>query len=55
MEQEASPFITHLGLKEDTDFFPSEMPFKAFRGEHKTCDITVVTNGQDTVYGTITI
>lgn len=52
MEQEASPFVSHLGLKQDADFFPSETPFKAFRGTYETCELTVVTNGQDSVYGT---
>ena len=51
MEDEASPFVSHLGLKQDADFFPAEAPFKAFRGSHKTCEVTVVTNGQDSVYG----
>jgi 5'-methylthioadenosine nucleosidase len=52
MQDEASPFVNHLGLEQDTDFFPKETPFKAFRGKHNTCDLTVVTNGQDSVYGT---
>lgn len=52
MEEEASPFVSHLGLEADDDFFPPETPFKAFRGDHKGCALTVVTNGQDSVYGT---
>lgn len=52
MEAEASPFIDHLGLKPDTSFFPTETPFHAFRGKHKDCELTVITNGKDEVHGT---
>jgi len=52
MEAEAKPFIEHLGLSSSNDFFPSEAPFLAFQGKHNSCQITVVTNGKDTVHGT---
>lgn len=52
MEAEAKPFVEHLGLEIDKSFFSSKTPFEAYRGEHKGCDITVVTGGKDTVYGT---
>lgn len=52
MEAEAAPFVEHLGLEADADFFPVEAPFKSFRGQYKSCDVTVVTNGQDSVHGT---
>jgi len=51
MEDEAAPFVSHLGLELVKDFFPAETPFKAYRGKHESCDVTVVTNGQDAVYG----
>lgn len=53
MEAEAQPFIDHLGLKRETDFFPPQVPFHAFSGkidsEHQ---VTVVTNGKDHIYET---
>jgi len=52
MEAEAKPFVEHLGLKQDKSFFSSKTPFEAFRGEYNGCDITVVTGGKDSVYGT---
>ena len=52
MEDEAKPFIDHLGLKADTAFFPKEAPFHAFTGSYKNCEITVVTSGKDTVHDT---
>ena len=52
MEAEATPFIDHLQLQRDEDFFPKETPFHAFRGKHKSCNLTVITNGKDEVYGT---
>ena len=52
MEAEASPFIRHLNLQPDPTFFPTETPFRAFRGRHNSCNLTVVTNGADAVYGT---
>lgn len=52
MEAEASPFVTHLSLEKDDSFFPEKSPFKAFVGIHESCQLTVVTNGKDTVYGT---
>lgn len=52
MEAEASPFVSHLSLQPDDNFFPKQVPFKAFRGHHEGCDITVITNGKDHVHGT---
>lgn len=52
MEAEASPFVKHLGLAEEDGFFPSEVPFLAFSGEHKSTKVTVITLGKDAVYGT---
>ena len=53
MEAEAAPFISKLGLKVEEDFFPSDTtPFKAYRGQHENCELTVVTNGKDDVHGT---
>jgi len=52
MEAEASPFVEHLGLETDDTFFPKQVPFKAFRGTHEGCEVTVVTNGKDHVHGT---
>ena len=51
MEAEADPFVKHLSLENDETFFPSTTPFLAFRGRYKNCDVTVVTNGKDNVYG----
>mmetsp|Transcript_4257 Transcript_4257/g.8886 ORF Transcript_4257/g.8886 Transcript_4257/m.8886 type:complete len:283 (-) Transcript_4257:226-1074(-) len=55
MEQEAAPIVNHLGLESDENFFPPAAPFTAHRGvygEDENCQITVVTSGKDTVYGT---
>jgi 5'-methylthioadenosine nucleosidase len=52
MEAEASPFVNHLNLQPDLSFFPSETPFRAFRGKHNNCHLTVITNGKDEVHGT---
>eukprot|EP00555_Chaetoceros_dichaeta_P002623 CAMPEP_0198249672 /NCGR_PEP_ID=MMETSP1447-20131203/1121_1 /TAXON_ID=420782 /ORGANISM="Chaetoceros dichaeta, Strain CCMP1751" /LENGTH=236 /DNA_ID=CAMNT_0043934357 /DNA_START=154 /DNA_END=864 /DNA_ORIENTATION=- len=52
MEAEAAPFVKHLSLESDDTFFPATTPFQAFRGQYKNCDVTVVTNGKDDVYGT---
>ena len=52
MEAEASPLINHLNLQPDTSFFPTESPFHAFRGKHNNCNLTVITNGKDSVHGT---
>jgi len=51
MEAEADPFVKHLSLEHDKTFFPTTTPFQAFRGQHGQCDVTVVTNGKDHVYG----
>ena len=52
MEAEASPFVNHMELKPAEGFFPTETPFQAFKGKHKSCDLTVITNGKDGVCGT---
>jgi len=52
MEAEASPFVTHLGLQADPTFFPPQTPFNAFRGKYNSCELTVVTNGKDTIHNT---
>jgi 5'-methylthioadenosine nucleosidase len=52
MEAEAMPFIQHLSLERDHEFFPSMTPFHAFKGQYHECDVTVVTNGKDSVYET---
>jgi len=52
MEAEAAPFVDYLKLKKDESFFPSNVSFEAFVGNHNSCDVTVVTNGKDSVYGT---
>ena len=51
MKEEATPFVEHLGLALDEKFFQKEAPFKAYRGSYESCAVTVVTNGQDNVYG----
>lgn len=52
MEAEAAPFCEHLQLKKLDDFFPSQVAFQAFSGEHHGCKVTLVTNGKDDVYDT---
>ena len=52
MEAEATPFVNHLNLQPDKSFFPAETPFHAFRGKHRECQLTVITNGKDEVHGT---
>jgi 5'-methylthioadenosine nucleosidase len=52
MEAEAAPFIQHLNLQYDSDFFHKKSPFQAYRGKHNSCNLTVITNGKDTVHGT---
>ena len=52
MEAEANPFIEHLNLQKVDGFFPSNTPFHAFSGSHGTCQVTVVTNGKDSVHQT---
>lgn len=52
MEAEAAPFIKHLNLEKQVDFFPKKAPFEAFTGLYEECNVTVVTNGKDEVYGT---
>jgi len=51
MASEARPFVEHLDLEPNTDFFPPEVPFLAYSGSHHGCALTVVTNGVDHVYG----
>ena len=52
MEAEATPFVEHLALTLDEDFFPHEAPFCAYSGTHGETRVTVVTNGKDSVYET---
>ena len=52
MEDEAKPFIEHLGVEKQDSFFSSNLPFQAFSGKYEGCSVTVVTNGKDAVYGT---
>jgi 5'-methylthioadenosine nucleosidase len=53
MEAEATPFIEHLQLEKLSDFFPSHLPFVAYRGIYQTTTlVTLITNGKDTVYTT---
>ena len=52
MEHEAAPFIEHINLKKQDDFFSPKAPFEAFSGTYGECNVTVVTNGKDEVHGT---
>lgn len=57
MEAEATPFIEHLQLQKIDDYFPSHLPFLAYRGLYpdnssSNTQVTVITNGKDAVYGT---
>lgn len=52
MEQEASPFVEHLGLTQVEGYFPPQTPFLAFEGQHGDVQVTVITLGKDKVYGT---
>lgn len=52
MEAEATPFVEHLELTLQEDFFPPEAPFLAYSGMHREVTVTVVTNGKDSVYDT---
>jgi nucleoside phosphorylase len=53
MEAEATPFIEHLQLQKVPDYFPSHLPFLAYRGIYQeTVQVTVITNGKDSVYHT---
>ena len=52
MEQEARPFVEHLGLSQVEGFFPSHSPFLAFEGTSGACNVTVITFGKDQIYGT---
>ena len=53
MEAEATPFVEHLELTLQEDFFPPQAPFRAYTGTHGEVTVTVVTNGKDVVYDTI--
>ena len=53
MEAEADPFVQHLDLQLDNSFFPSNTPFRAFRGIYNDCCLTVITNGKGDVHGTV--
>lgn len=54
MEAEAAPLIEHLELVPKTEeIFPPQVPFHAFTGKwNDEHDITVITNGKDTIYQT---
>ena len=57
MEQEATPFVEHLGLTRVEGYFPSQTPFLAFEGgvggeDNNGIQVTVITMGKDAVYGT---
>jgi 5'-methylthioadenosine nucleosidase len=58
MEAEATPFIEHLQLQKVPDYFPSHLPFVAYRGMYpkdnttNALQVTVITNGKDNVYHT---
>jgi 5'-methylthioadenosine nucleosidase len=53
MEAEAAPFVEHMQLVLQADFFPKEAPFLAYTGMHgDSVQLTVVTNGKDAVYET---
>lgn len=53
MEAEAMPFVEHLALKRKEDFFESHLPFEAYTGPfHDDGQITLITNGKDSVYET---
>lgn len=53
MEAEAKPFIEHMGLSLNPDFFPPQVPFLAYEGMHgEETKLTVITNGKDNVYNT---
>lgn len=52
MEAEAKPFVEHLGLQQQPDFFPPQAPFLAFTGNYNESKVTVVTSGKDRIYAT---
>jgi 5'-methylthioadenosine nucleosidase len=52
MEAEAAPFVEHLNLGKMDDYFPAQVPFLAYSGHHEGCQLTVVTNGKDSLHGT---
>ena len=52
MEAEALPFVEHLDLKQRDDLFPAETAFLAYTGQHGDAEVTVITGGKDSVYGT---
>jgi len=53
MEAEAKPFIEHMQLELQKDFFPKEVPFLAYSGMHgDSTKVTCITNGKDSVYDT---
>lgn len=52
MEAEAAPFIEHLNLELRSGVFPPQAPFLAYSGTHNDVEVTVVTNGKDSVYKT---
>jgi 5'-methylthioadenosine nucleosidase len=53
MEAESKPFIEHLQLQKLNDFFPTHLPFLAYRGIYQdTTEVTLITNGKDSVHNT---
>lgn len=64
MEAEANPFIEHLQLQMIDDYFPKQVPFRAYSGFYPNTEntndddtipktkVTVITNGKDSVYNT---
>jgi len=53
MEAEAKPFIEHMQLTLQDDFFPPQVPFLAYSGMHgDDTKVTCITNGKDNVYDT---
>lgn len=52
MKDEASPFVRKLDLQPEPTIFPPNTPFLAYTGSYRQCQVTVITNGRDSVYGT---
>lgn len=48
---EAMPLITHLGLKQEANYFGHAAPFHCFKGEYKGHQVAIVTNGKDPTFG----
>lgn len=50
MDAEAAPFVKHLDLTLQVDFFPPPAPFRAYTGTHDDVIVTLITNGKDAIY-----